>query len=116
MQSTSHPVLHQHRFNLAQPSEYAQFTNNEKQFMHLHDISMIFTVGHVLKFENAMLPCISTNKTFAAKLVVIPTQDDSNDRVILGQDLMQLLVLNISVQDDTILWDKKEFVTVGWKT
>jgi hypothetical protein len=47
------------------------------------------------------LPCLSTNKTFAAKLMAIPTQDDSNDRVILGQDLMQMLNLNISIQDGT---------------
>ena len=61
-----------------------------------------FTTDCILKVENAMLPCLSTNRTFTAKLMVIPAQGTSNYGVILDQDSMRSLDLDTSAQDNTI--------------
>ena len=50
-----------------------------------------FTADPVLKVENAMLPCLLTNRTFTIKLMVVPTKVESNHSIILGQDLISIL-------------------------
>jgi hypothetical protein len=65
-----------------------------------------FSSNATLKLENAMLPCLSTNRTFAIELMVIPKECSAsmNYGVIIGQESMRLLDLDTSVRDNTISW------------
>jgi hypothetical protein len=56
-----------------------------------------FTTDWNFNIENAMLPCLSTNRTFTAKLMVVPAQETSNYNIIPDQDSMQSLDLGTSV-------------------
>jgi hypothetical protein len=70
------------------------------------------TADRILKIENAMLPCLLTNHTFIAKLIVIPSQKSSNYGVILGEESMCTLDLDTSVRGNTISWGNKEIPMV----
>ena len=65
-----------------------------------------FSSNATLKLENAMLPCLSTNRTFTIKLIVIPKECgiDMSYGVIISQESMQLLNLDTSACDNTISW------------
>ena len=52
-----------------------------------------FTTNCILKIENTMLPCLSTNMKFTAELMVIPAQESNNYGFILGEESMQSLNL-----------------------
>ncbi len=70
------------------------------------------SADRILKIDNAMLPCLSTNRTFTAELMVIPSQKSSNYEVILGEESMRALDLDTSVRDNTISWGDKEIPMV----
>jgi hypothetical protein len=70
-----------------------------------------FTTNCILKVKNAMIPCLSTNRTFTAKQMVIPMQETSY-HVILGQHSMHSLDLNTTVRDNTISWGEQEIPMV----
>jgi hypothetical protein len=72
----------------------------------------IFTADCIIKVKNAMLPCLPTNRTFTAELMVISTQETGNYGIILGQDSLHSLDLDTSVQDNTIYWGEKEIPMV----
>ena len=63
-----------------------------------------FVTNDTLKTSDAMLPCLSSNRTFTIELMVIPKQcsADINYGVIIGQESMRLLDLDTSVRDNTI--------------
>jgi hypothetical protein len=69
-----------------------------------------FSANAMLKLDNAMLPRLSTNRTFNIELMVIPKECDvdMNYGVIIGQESMRLLDLDTSVRDNTISWDDCE--------
>ncbi len=58
-----------------------------------------FSSNATLRLENAMLPCLSTNRTFTIELMVIPKESgvDMSYGVIIGQESMRLLDLDTSV-------------------
>ena len=65
-----------------------------------------FSSNEALKLDNAMLPCLSTNRSFTIELMVIPKECcvDMNYGIIIGQESMRLLDLDTSVRDNTISW------------
>jgi hypothetical protein len=73
-----------------------------------------FSSNATLKLDNAMLPCLSTNRAFTIKLMVIPKECgvDMNYGVIIGQESMRLLDLDTSVHDNTISWGDCEISMV----
>jgi hypothetical protein len=62
--------------------------------------------NEALKLENAMLPCLSTNRSFTIELMIIPKEccENMNYGIIIGQESMRLLDLDTSVRDNTISW------------
>ena len=67
-----------------------------------------------------MLPCLSANQSFSIELMIIPKQCcvEMNYVIIVGQESMQLLDLDTSVQDNVISWGDCEvsMVTRGYWT
>ena len=80
-----------------------------------------FSSNEALKLENAMLPCLSANRSFTIKLMVIPKECcvDMNYGIIIVQESMRLLDLDTSVRDNTISWGDCEVNMVSrdyWTT
>ena len=73
-----------------------------------------FTTTDVLKISNAMLPCLSNNRTFTIELMIIPKEcgGDMNYGAIIGQESMRLLDLDTSVRDNTISWGDERIAMV----
>ena len=65
-----------------------------------------FTTKDILKVSDAMLPCLSRNRTFMIELMVVPKEcsTENNYGAIIGQESMRLLDLDMSVRDNTISW------------
>ncbi len=82
-------------------------SNNSKVFATANGT---FTSNTTLKLDNAMLPCLSTNRTFTIELMVIPKECgvDMNYGINIGQESMQLLDLDTSVRDNSISWGNCE--------
>ncbi len=61
-----------------------------------------------------MLICLSSNQTFAIKLIVVPREcsTDFNYGVIIGQDTIWALNLDTSMWDNMILWGDKQIPMV----
>ena len=65
----------------------------------------VFEADKQVTIESAMLPCLSTNRTFKAVLKVIPKECNSSQYgVIIGQIMMREIDLDTSVRDNTISW------------
>lgn len=75
----------------------------------------MFTANKVLQIKDAMLPCLSTNRTFSIDLMVIPEKcsAEMNYGAIIGQESMRLLDLDTSVRDNTISWGEKSIPMVS---
>ena len=65
-----------------------------------------FAANDTLQISDAMLPCLSSNRTFTIELTVIWNQCsvDMNYGIVIGQESMRLLNLDTSVRDNTISW------------
>jgi hypothetical protein len=74
-----------------------------------------FSSTEVLKLEGAMLPCLSTNRTFSLELMILPKEcsHQANYGVIIGQETMRLLDLDTSVRENTISWGECEIGMVS---
>lgn len=73
-----------------------------------------FTADKILRITDAMLPCLSTNRTFSIDLMVIPEKcsADMNYGAIIGQESMRLLDLDTSIRENTISWGEKSIPMV----
>ena len=61
-----------------------------------------------------MLICLSSNQTFAIKLIVVPREclTDFNYGVIIGQDTMRAIDLDTSIQENMISWGEEQIPMV----
>ena len=67
-----------------------------------------------LHINGAMLPCLSSNRTFTIELMVVPQEcsTDFDYGVIMGKDTMQYLDLDTSIQDNMISWGEEQIPMV----
>ena len=74
-----------------------------------------FTMNKTVKLTNALLPCLSTSKTFTLELMIIPKEcsSDMNYGAIIGQDSMPTLDIDTSVRHNTISWHDKNIPMVS---
>lgn len=70
-----------------------------------------FSTDRMVSINDLMLPCLSPNRTFTIRLMVIPEQCSHNVTygVIMGQETMRRLDLDTSVRNNTISWGEDRY-------
>ncbi len=64
-----------------------------------------FTTTHKIKVKQAMLPSLSTKRTFQLTMSILP-EDNGNYNVIIRKDMMKSLGINANIVDGIFTWNE----------